>query len=291
MCGHILTLWLPYVQAGDLVEPTLLNGMDAAQLVLLARSTRLGGGGCPWSVQPQSPTPPPPATPSFLLSRPKERRLAALEMSSMAAVSDDNRLTLLNAGGYVSSCFPHLLPPLIHPLPFPSRLPAIMQLMLSEDISTKQYAVEAALEMMCNPTCQHAFVQESGLRCLFACMHSEDSDIVADAVAALSLLCQEDSVKMRLLNEGGLIELESLTTRRGLWGERGVGAWAVVFPSSDLNTPSRAVAGVSPPDCWRPARPGLSRASALAHGRHGVAGGGAGLPSGRALRRRPHGGD
>lgn len=116
----------------------------------------------------------------------KERRGAAFELASLAATGDDTKFRIVQEGG----------------------LPALMNLCLSQDQATQEYAIEAISELLTVPVIQDQFVELGGVRTMCALLHSKENRVVNEAVTALSYIVSDSEANRQVvIGENGLEDL------------------------------------------------------------------------------------
>ncbi|XP_032236424.2 uncharacterized protein LOC5511221 [Nematostella vectensis] len=129
---------------------------------------------------------------SAKLGNTKERRHAAFELASLAALGDETKFRIVGEGG----------------------LESLMNLCLSDDIATQEYAAEAVSELLTIPAIQDQFVELGGVRTLCALLHSKDKRVVNEAVTALSyIVADSEANRQTLLNENGMDDLFYIAER------------------------------------------------------------------------------
>lgn len=116
----------------------------------------------------------------------KERRNAAFELASLAATGDDTKFKIVQEGG----------------------IEALMNLCLSEDQATQEYAIEAISELLTVPVIQDQFVDLGGVRTMCALLHSKENRVVNEAVTALSYIVSDSEENRHVvIGENGLEDL------------------------------------------------------------------------------------
>ncbi|EDO26884.1 predicted protein, partial [Nematostella vectensis] len=94
------------------------------------------------------------------------------------------------------------------------KLESLMNLCLSDDIATQEYAAEAVSELLTIPAIQDQFVELGGVRTLCALLHSKDKRVVNEAVTALSyIVADSEANRQTLLNENGMDDLFYIAER------------------------------------------------------------------------------
>ncbi|KAM7444435.1 hypothetical protein ABFA07_006950 [Porites harrisoni] len=116
----------------------------------------------------------------------KERRNAAFELASLAATGDDTKFRIVQEGG----------------------IEALMNLCLSQDQATQEYAIEAISELLTVPVIQDQFVELGGVRTMCALLHSKENRVVNEAVTALSYIVSDSEENREVvIAENGLDDL------------------------------------------------------------------------------------
>lgn len=116
----------------------------------------------------------------------KERRNAAFELASLAATGDDTKFRIVQEGG----------------------IEALMNLCLSQDQATQEYAIEAISELLTVPVIQDKFVELGGVRTMCALLHSKENRVVNEAVTALSYIVSDSEENRQVvIGENGLEDL------------------------------------------------------------------------------------
>jgi len=116
----------------------------------------------------------------------KERRNAAFELASLAATGDDTKFRIVQEGG----------------------IEALMNLCLSQDQATQEYAIEAISELLTVPVIQDQFVELGGVRTMCALLHSKENRVVNEAVTALSYIVSDSEENRQVvIGENGLEDL------------------------------------------------------------------------------------
>lgn len=129
----------------------------------------------------------------------KEKRFAALEISSLASFNDDIKMQIVGHNG----------------------ISILLQTVLNcEDDACKEFALEAITDLLTFKPCQDAFVADGGIRSLLAILTFAQPLLVCEALAALStLVVSEPKYKVQFLAHGGLVELSSCAKRTDLENE------------------------------------------------------------------------
>ncbi|XP_046850968.1 uncharacterized protein LOC124444401 isoform X2 [Xenia sp. Carnegie-2017] len=122
----------------------------------------------------------------------KERRNAAFEMVGLIASNIETKMTVVNEGG----------------------LQVLINLALSTDSATQEYATEAIAEMLTVPEIQGHFVDVGGIRTLSALLQSNDMRVVTEAVTAMSyIVAYNEANKLAFIAENGLNDLSHVSTK------------------------------------------------------------------------------
>ncbi|CAB4026011.1 ARABIDILLO 2-like [Paramuricea clavata] len=122
----------------------------------------------------------------------KERRNAAFEMVSLVASNTETKMALVNEGG----------------------LQVLINLALSTDSATQEYATEAISEMLTVPSIQAKFVEAGGIRTLCALLRSSDMRVVTEAVTAMSyIVADNEANRLSFITENGLNDLSHVSTK------------------------------------------------------------------------------
>ncbi|KAI0237039.1 hypothetical protein LSAT2_012485 [Lamellibrachia satsuma] len=133
-------LWNMKVEYGDYVEKCLVQNRDIEQLMQAAKQHGV-----------------------------KVPRIAAFELATMAAASDDNKFRIVAEGG----------------------LEVLTRLALCSDEPTQEHAVETIAELMTIPAIQDTFVEMGGVRTLTALLRSKNHRIVYQVTSALSYIVSD----------------------------------------------------------------------------------------------------
>ncbi|KAK7486049.1 hypothetical protein BaRGS_00022658 [Batillaria attramentaria] len=145
------------VEVGDLIENCLVQERDIEQVMAAARNGRV-----------------------------KEKRIAAFDLSAMAASSDDNKFRIVAEGG----------------------LEVLSSLAMSRDEVTQEHAVEALAEILTIPTVQDTFVESGGIGTLTAMLHSPSPRAMQEAASALyNIVAESEENKAAVVAEHGLEDL------------------------------------------------------------------------------------
>lgn len=150
-------LWNMKVEYGDYVEKCLVQNRDIEQLMQAAKQHGV-----------------------------KVPRIAAFELATMAAASDDNKFRIVAEGG----------------------LEVLTRLALCSDEPTQEHAVETLAELMTIPAIQDTFVEMGGVRTLTALLRSKNHRIVYQVTSALSYIVSDsDDNKSFIVTGHGLEDL------------------------------------------------------------------------------------
>lgn len=145
------------VEQGDLIERYLVQERDIEQVMAAARNGKL-----------------------------KEKRVAAFDLSAMAASSDDNKFRIVAEGG----------------------LEVLVSLAMSRDEVTQEHAMEALSEILTIPTVQDTFVESGGIGTLTAMLHSRSPRAMQEAASALyNIVAESEENKAAVVVEHGLEDL------------------------------------------------------------------------------------
>lgn len=145
------------VEQGDLIERYLLQERDIEQVMAAARNGKL-----------------------------KEKRVAAFDLSAMAASSDDSKFRIVAEGG----------------------LEVLVSLAMSRDEVTQEHAMEALSEILKIPTVQDTFVESGGIGTLTAMLHSRSPRAMQEAASALyNIVAESEENKAAVVAEHGLEDL------------------------------------------------------------------------------------
>eukprot|EP00042_Codosiga_hollandica_P040332 m.346436 g.346436 ORF g.346436 m.346436 type:complete len:588 (+) comp55833_c0_seq1:86-1849(+) len=154
-------------QPGHLIEPTLLQADSIVSLLAMLQGTSV-----------------------------KERRYAALELASLAAASDSNRLAMIAHGG----------------------VSVINSTVLTNpDLTTRVYAAQVISELILFKPCLDAYLGEGGLKCLLGMLAQEDANVAAEALHAVLVIGMSGEEGRQALLDGRLFaDLRALARRSDL---------------------------------------------------------------------------
>eukprot|EP01135_Chromosphaera_perkinsii_P002336 Nk52_evm122s221 gene=Nk52_evmTU122s221 len=112
----------------------------------------------------------------------------------------------------------------------------ILNLVLSEDIPTQEYAIEALEEISSHPNNQRKVVKQGAFKALLAVVHVDSDHILYHGTRCINLLVSNENTRDQFIEEGGLNEIAELATRGGSDIERMV---AAVFLDLTCNNKGR----------------------------------------------------
>ncbi|CAD5115474.1 DgyrCDS4444 [Dimorphilus gyrociliatus] len=169
-----ILFWNMKIEYGDFIEKLLVQSRDIEELVQQARN----GSN-------------------------KEKRIAAFELATLAATSDDNKFKIVANDG----------------------LDILTQLALSRDESTREQAVEAINEMIMIPSIQESFIEKGGITTMSALLRTNNSRLVANASSAIQIIVSEtDENKVAFADRQGLQDLAYAAKRATISTQRLIAA-------------------------------------------------------------------
>ncbi|KAJ8319922.1 hypothetical protein KUTeg_001509 [Tegillarca granosa] len=147
----------------------------------------------------------------------KEKRTAAYELAAMAASGDDNKFRIVAEDG----------------------LSVLLALVLSNDESTQEHAVEALNELLTIPSIQDTLVEMGGVKTLSALLHSENARIMQEAALAIyTIVSESEENKSAVVADHGLDDLAHAANQGTIYCQRTI---ASIFLELSFNKDIRAL--------------------------------------------------
>ncbi|XP_064642369.1 uncharacterized protein LOC135496785 [Lineus longissimus] len=140
---------------GDIVEKFLVQSRDIEKVLQAARHGKL-----------------------------KEKRVAAIELATLAASGDDNKFRIVAEGG----------------------LEVLINMALCQDEATQENAVETIAELLTVPAIQDRFVEIGGMKTLSAVLNSPIERLVYEAASAISYVVSESDENKQVVVQGHGLE-------------------------------------------------------------------------------------